>query len=169
MPRRYTSIDYSRRTALYRLFDAEGRLLYVGIAYNPRARWLGHSSTKPWWKQVARREVEWHETRSAALGAEAEAIVNERPLYNIAGAGELPPPIPRKQRKARTSAPDAADKELTAAGRQWHRSKAALKEADAELRALLVEGRRQGIPLVRLAELSGFTREWVAKVAPKTD
>jgi hypothetical protein len=166
LPRRGVSIDFRRRTALYRLFNSEGRLLYVGIAFNPRARWLGHSSTKSWWEQVDRREVEWHETRSAALGAEAEVIVNERPLYNIAGAEELPPPVPPKQRKVRPATPDAADKELTAAGGRWHQSKAALKEADAELRTLLIEGRRQGIPVNRLAELSGFTREWVAKIAP---
>lgn len=75
------SIDYTRRTALYRLFDAEGRLLYVGIAFNPRSRWAGHSS-KSWWKDVAEKRVEWHATRHEALAAERLAIVDELPLYN---------------------------------------------------------------------------------------
>lgn len=160
------SIDYTRRTALYRLFDAEGRLLYVGIAFNPADRWRGHSSTKFWWHEVSRREVEWRETRGDALRAEAEAILVERPLYNVAGTEEPPPAAPPKPKPVRSVNSDQADRELTAAGKRWHKSKAALKEADAELRALLVEGRRQGIPVSRLAKLSGFTREWVAKIAP---
>jgi hypothetical protein len=166
LPRRGVSIDFRRRTALYRLFDSEGRLLYVGIAFDPQARWLGHSSTKSWWNEVERREVEWHDTRSHALAVESNVILNEAPLYNIAGAEEPPPPVPPKMRKTRSAHSDQADRELSAAGKRWHRSKAALKEADAELRAVLAEGRRQGIPLARLAELTGFTREWVAKIAP---
>ena len=166
MPRRGVSIDFRRRTALYRLFDIEGRLLYVGIAFDPQTRWHGHSSTKSWWNEVDRREVEWHDTRSRALGAEAEAILNEAPLYNIAGTEEPPPLVPLKPRKTRSAHSEQANRELSAAGKRWHRSKAALMEADAELRAVLVEGRHQGIPLARLAELSGFTRERVAKIAP---
>lgn len=76
------SIDFSRRTALYRLFDTEGRLLYVGIAFNPDSRWAGHSASKSWWTDVAEKRVEWHETRSEAVAAERAAIATELPLYN---------------------------------------------------------------------------------------
>lgn len=169
MPRRGVSIDFRRRTALYRLFDAEGQLLYVGIAFNPRDRWRGHCSTKSWWKQVDRREVEWHGSRSEALTAEAAAIIEERPLYNIAGSEEAPAPVPPKPRKARPTAPDRADKELTVAGRRWHRSKAAFQQADSELRTLVKEGRRRGIPVGRLVELSGFSRAQVNRIAPQSD
>ncbi|MDX2527998.1 GIY-YIG nuclease family protein [Streptomyces europaeiscabiei] len=169
MPRRGISIDFRRRTALYRLFDAQGRLLYVGIAFNPRARWRGHCSTKSWWQHVDRREVEWHDSRSEALTAEAAAIVEERPLYNIAGSEEAWAPVPPKLRKARPAAPDRADKELTTAGRRWHRSKAAFQKADSELRALVREGRQRGIPVGRLVELSGFTRAQVNRIAPQAD
>jgi DNA-directed RNA polymerase specialized sigma24 family protein len=160
------SIDYSRRTALYRLFDTEGRLLYVGIAFDPADRWRGHASTKSWWHEVARREVEWRDTRSAALRAEAEAILTERPLYNVAGTEEPPPFIPSKPKRIRPVGSDQANEELEAAGKRWHKSKAALREADAELRALLIEGRRQGLTLSRLAKLSGFSRDRVAKITP---
>ncbi|MFD5616676.1 GIY-YIG nuclease family protein [Kitasatospora sp. NPDC127060] len=34
----------ARRTALYRLFDASGALLYVGITTDPKARFKGHRS-----------------------------------------------------------------------------------------------------------------------------
>lgn len=169
MPRRGVSIDFRRRTALYRLFDAQGRLLYVGIAFNPRDRWRGHCSTKSWWQQVDRREVEWHDSRSEAQIAEAAAITEERPLYNIAGAEVSPPAVPPKPRKARSTIPDLADKELTAAGRRWHRSKTAFQQADSELRDLVREGRRRGISVGRLVELSGFTRAQVNRIAPQAD
>lgn len=85
-------IDFSRRTALYRLFDAQGVLLYVGIAFDPEARWKDHVR-KPWWPLVATKTVEWHETRLLALDAEADIVVSERPLYNVLGVDQ-PMPVP---------------------------------------------------------------------------
>jgi len=37
----------AKRTALHRLHDTGGRLLYVGITNNTAARWAGHAFTKP--------------------------------------------------------------------------------------------------------------------------
>lgn len=61
------------RTALYRLYSTDGRLLYVGISHNPDMRWGQHSVTQPWWSAVDRRELEWHETR-----AELQEMENSR-------------------------------------------------------------------------------------------
>lgn len=72
----------SERTALYRLYDAGGRLLYVGATKNTLQRWNQHKKTKPWWRQVARREVKWFDSRPSALLAEHWAIVTEFPLHN---------------------------------------------------------------------------------------
>lgn len=85
-------IDFTRRTALYRLFDADSMLLYVGIAFDPDARWKGHVK-KPWWHLVAEKTVEWHDTRLLALEEEARVVEREKPLYNVLGV-ELPMPIP---------------------------------------------------------------------------
>jgi GIY-YIG catalytic domain len=71
------------RTALYRLYDAEGELLYVGISQNPDVRWGQHSQNKPWWPAVEERKIEWHETRAAAAVAEKAAIRTERPYWNL--------------------------------------------------------------------------------------
>lgn len=166
MPRRGVSIDYMRRTALYRLFDGEGRLLYVGITFNPRDRWNGHSGTKSWWKDVMRREVEWYETRSEAEGAEYAAIRSELPLYNIAGADVEPTRAPAKAKRVQHADCDKACQELTEASERWHHSKAALREADDELRTLLRQARAQGVGPSDMARWSGMTREWVAKIAP---
>jgi hypothetical protein len=77
----------NEQTALYRLYRADGLLLYVGITDNPPERWRSHASLKPWWPEVARRDVEWFNTRAAALDAESRAILGEDPLHNIRGRG----------------------------------------------------------------------------------
>jgi predicted GIY-YIG superfamily endonuclease len=73
-------------TALYRLYDAEGKLLYIGITGDIKARFAQHAETKAWWPDVTRKTVEWHAARSEASQAELEAIKAERPVHNIAGA-----------------------------------------------------------------------------------
>jgi predicted GIY-YIG superfamily endonuclease len=72
-------------TALYRLYDAEGVLLYIGISGDLKARFARHAARKPWWPQVARKTVEWHLTRTGAAKTEDAAIKAERPKHNIAG------------------------------------------------------------------------------------
>ena len=78
------TVDLAARTALYRLFDEAGQLLYVGIAVEPRVRWGVHAREKTWWPQVARRDVEWLPDRVSAEAAEVAAIVSEAPRYNVA-------------------------------------------------------------------------------------
>jgi len=70
------------RTAVYRLYDADGVLLYVGIADGVTARWKHHGNAKEWWPQVARKDATWHATRTGALSAEAHAIATEEPVHN---------------------------------------------------------------------------------------
>lgn len=72
-------------TALYRFFDADGRLLYVGISDNIRSRWGHHRNHKSWWPDVARATVELFDTWGAAAEAEDLAIKTEDPLYNVTG------------------------------------------------------------------------------------
>lgn len=69
-------------TALYRLFDANDLLLYIGVTVNQKARWSNHAREKMWWPQVARIEIEWHDSRIEALLAEKAAIEAETPLHN---------------------------------------------------------------------------------------
>lgn len=69
-------------TAVYRLYDADGALLYVGVARSPRERLSDHAYRKPWWPQVARKTIEWHPDRETALEAEARAIHTEHPVHN---------------------------------------------------------------------------------------
>lgn len=72
------------RTALYRHFDADGRLLYVGISLSAVHRLGQHRQHAHWFKAIARVDIEWHATRLLALEAEACAITRELPLHNTA-------------------------------------------------------------------------------------
>jgi predicted GIY-YIG superfamily endonuclease len=69
-------------TALYRLWNEAGSLLYVGISHHPRMRFEQHAVEKPWWPEVARKTVTWHGTRAEASDAETTAIQEEHPRYN---------------------------------------------------------------------------------------
>ncbi|MEU5596634.1 GIY-YIG nuclease family protein [Streptomyces sp. NPDC020298] len=70
--------------AVYRLWDADGNLLYIGSAFNPDHRCKSHQK-KPWWSEVARRTEEWHPSRGAAYAEELKAIAVERSKYNDMG------------------------------------------------------------------------------------
>lgn len=73
------------RTSLYRHFDAGGRLLYIGISKAHLSRLVFHKRTATWYWDIARIEIEHFETFEDAKFAEAEAISEESPLYNLQG------------------------------------------------------------------------------------
>lgn len=70
------------RTALYRLYDAEDRLLYIGITNSPDSRWKSHAHKSPWWPQVAAKHVEWLPTRQQAKREERAGVEEHNPPYN---------------------------------------------------------------------------------------
>lgn len=70
-------------TAVYRLYDAAGRLLYVGVAEDFDVRFRQHSYEKSWWPDVRHRDVIWLPTRLDALAEEAGAIDREQPVHNL--------------------------------------------------------------------------------------
>jgi hypothetical protein len=72
-------------TTLYRFFDGQDCLLYVGISGWLPVRLEQHASSKQWWWQVRRCTMDHFPSREAALTAEADAINAEHPLYNVAG------------------------------------------------------------------------------------
>ena len=82
----------AERTALYRFYDADGQLLYVGITDRPGRRWETHMRRKRWWPAVHRQTLEWHPDRETAMAAEVAAIVNECPRHNIRHS-EAPPKL----------------------------------------------------------------------------
>ncbi|MET7713769.1 type II toxin-antitoxin system prevent-host-death family antitoxin [Streptomyces sp. NPDC005407] len=93
------------RTAIYRFYDTNDALLYVGITADLEVRWDNHSRKKPWWPLVARRHVVWRDSRNEALADESRAISEEKPLYNVMGS-DNPPPLGSPERPG-TTAPAA--------------------------------------------------------------
>lgn len=67
--------------ALYRHFDEDGVVLYVGITDNPEARAKQHQASA-WMTWAMSSRIEWFPDRRAALDAERLAIKAERPLFN---------------------------------------------------------------------------------------
>jgi hypothetical protein len=70
------------KTALYRHFDKDGQLLYVGISLSHVARLSQHRDGSPWYEDIAHVTIEWHKTRVDAELAETTAIGREAPKYN---------------------------------------------------------------------------------------
>lgn len=100
----------TERTALYRFFNAEDVLLYVGITKNFGQRWINHASSKPWWTEAQRHTAEWFETRCDAAAAEKRAVVDERPKYNIVHKPKAPRrPVPRQPVPPKVHADLSAD------------------------------------------------------------
>jgi hypothetical protein len=85
----------AERTAVYRPFNADGALLYVGITDDIATRWRDHAKVKPWWPQVVEQRAMWYPTREDALAVEGRAIETESPLYNI-NASPGPTPMPNR-------------------------------------------------------------------------
>lgn len=74
------------KTALYRHFDAFGRLLYVGISGSHLRRLAQHADGASWATDIASVTVDHYPTRAVAVAAERQAIRTERPAHNIAHA-----------------------------------------------------------------------------------
>lgn len=70
------------KTALYRHFDADHSLLYVGISLNAISRLEQHKAAS-WSGDIASVEIEYFQTRQEAADAERQAIKAERPRWNI--------------------------------------------------------------------------------------
>lgn len=67
---------------LYRHYDADGALLYVGMTHDFHQRQKQHRLAAAWFHAVARITAERHESERAVLNAEYLAIINEKPLHN---------------------------------------------------------------------------------------
>jgi predicted GIY-YIG superfamily endonuclease len=78
------------RCVVYRHFDKDGVLLYVGCTKDIYKRTMSHVSQKDWAHEIATITLEHYEDRKDALAAEIEYQYKENPKY------VLPPVIARK-------------------------------------------------------------------------
>lgn len=81
--------DVQGPAAVYRFYDEDSRLLYVGIAKDPDKREREHEGSL-WHRHAARREDRWHGSRPEALSEERRAIRTELPVFNLHGSAVAP-------------------------------------------------------------------------------
>lgn len=76
-----------RRVVLYRHYDRDGALLYLGCGERRamRTRHLDYARTARWWRFVARVEIGIEVERRGGLAARRRAVAAERPVFNHVG------------------------------------------------------------------------------------
>lgn len=69
---------------VYRLYDVDGDLLYVGCTEDVERRLREHHS-KPWFPLVDHVEADIYDGRASAAHAELRLIHEHQPPYNVQG------------------------------------------------------------------------------------
>lgn len=72
-----------RPTMVYRAYDVDRILLYVGITWNPDDRLRAHRSTAEWVPYCADIAETWYSQRGPAQAAETKAVRIEHPVFNV--------------------------------------------------------------------------------------
>lgn len=78
-------LAYNSPHYVYRCFDADGRLVYVGCTKDPATRLAHHRSNAFWAGEVARVKMTVHPTKATGRAAERRAIRTESPRFNNMG------------------------------------------------------------------------------------
>jgi len=159
-----------RHHALYRMYDKDNTLLYVGISLRVETRLATHRQDKPWWPDIDTIRLEHHPSRKSAEQAELRAIRKEKPLYNIVGVTDLPALDPAELEATyrdllgdnRTG--DRVTDALAGLREAWRRN----KEADIEIGGLIQEMiDEDGVSLREIARTlkvpSTSAHRWVTK------
>lgn len=74
----------NKATFLYRFYDADDVLLYVGITDDLGERTFNHARSSSWMDFAVRSTIERYMSRREAEKHEVDAIRAERPLFNVA-------------------------------------------------------------------------------------
>lgn len=80
---------WAGRHVVYRIYNADDRLLYVGYSGNWPRRLSNHKRS-PWASDAAWYNVRVYPTQREALAAERTAIVYERPAHNSSRTAVVP-------------------------------------------------------------------------------
>lgn len=78
---------------VYRVFDADGALLYIGSTKRDLGARLPEHAGKPWACRAKRVDVARFDSIEEARDAERDAIAAERPLHNIQHQHQSPNPL----------------------------------------------------------------------------
>lgn len=156
-----------RRQTLYRMFDADNQLLYVGVSMNVAQRFAAHRSSKRWWGDINRIDLEHFASRREVLAAEAHAIRTEAPLYNVQYATRPLAVAAGTPRETVQLIDGLTQHEHAVREISLHRRalEAELEEARTEEREAIVAALDSGMKQVQVCALTGYTREHVRRIA----
>lgn len=73
------------RHYVYRIFDADSRLIYVGCSHDMEKRIYSHRQLMWWAPQIDRIKITVHPNKKAAHEVEREIIRTEKPRWNLVG------------------------------------------------------------------------------------
>lgn len=82
-----TGAYWRGRPAVYRAFDADKRLIYIGASRSLPQRLAQHRIESWWHPLIARIEVKLYRDMTAAFAAETAAIKAESPAFNVKHTG----------------------------------------------------------------------------------
>ncbi|WP_434593387.1 GIY-YIG nuclease family protein [Streptomyces sp. A5-4] len=71
--------------AVYRLFNRDGDLLYIGVSKDPVHRWSDEHRHRWWWPEVVAYEWVWHPSRAEARAVERAALEQGLAKCNVHG------------------------------------------------------------------------------------
>jgi hypothetical protein len=150
--------------AVYRMFDAERHLLYVGRTGNAGQR-FGDHSMKRWFPLVKTIELEWCATRAEAVLAERRAIRSEHPRYNIAETPRALTPAARRdiQLRVRYPAGTPAPTPAPLPGSARERPRPARAASGSNLEAVSIPDAARATLMTLLSREEGITTR---KAAP---
>lgn len=75
--------DGPRQPAVYRVYDKDGRLIYIGASVDVQSRLVTHERYSWWHGLIAEVTTTDYPTADAALAAELVAIQEEQPAFNV--------------------------------------------------------------------------------------
>jgi GIY-YIG catalytic domain-containing protein len=150
----------SEPNQIYRHFNAEGELLYVGISLSAIVRLAGHRNKSEWFDKIARVEIENLPNRSAALKAELLAIKTEKPKHNLSGKPEF---RPKPQNPPKTSF--TLDKVKPGEMYDANQTCSFLKLKSHEMTELICAGRLEFTPVPVTDHVAKFTGDQILKFA----
>ena len=109
------------KCAVYRFFNKDGQLLYVGMSVHPFDRFEGHLRRLAIF-EVALMTISWFDDKEHACDAELLAIKMENPLWNISNwRGSPNAGRPRVEDRAATVEAQAPWVALGMSRRTWYR------------------------------------------------
>ena len=79
----FTEQPFKNGQAVYRIYNFDKNLIYVGVTNDVLMRIAQHRRDKIWRDQITIIELDWCETRSEALAIENMLIEKMQPLYNL--------------------------------------------------------------------------------------